>query len=140
MIDRRWARILASLSLVAVAPMAAAGQALCDLAVRAGTKAPTTWPVPLDRSVTIRLTNTSLRDALDRVAAQARIRLFYSRDLLPSDRPVCIDYVGAPAGQVLVELLAGSDLEAVALGSDQVVVSRRATSAIRTADSVVRVQ
>ena len=66
------------------------------------------WPAPLDRPVTIRATGLTLRDALDRVAAIAKIRLSYSSEALPLSRAVCLAAEGDPAGKILAELTAGT--------------------------------
>jgi len=59
------------------------------------------WPAPLDRRVTVRATGLSLRDALDRVAVIAKLRLSYSPEALPLDRAVCLSAEGDPAGKVI---------------------------------------
>lgn len=81
------------------------------------------WPQPLGRVVSLDLGETSLRGALDRIAADSRVRLAYSPDLLPLDRRVCLAIRGSPLGDVLVSLLAGSGVAPVIIGSDQVVLA-----------------
>jgi outer membrane cobalamin receptor len=83
------------------------------------------WSPPLDRSITLRATNLSLREALDRVATAARIRLSYSAEQVPLDRAVCVSADAAPAGRVLADLLTGSNVSAVVVGTDQVVLTPR---------------
>ena len=83
------------------------------------------WSPPLDRSITVRATNLSLRDALDRVATAARIRLSYSAEQVPLDRAVCVSADASPAGRILADLLAGTDVAAVVVGTDQVVLTPR---------------
>ena len=83
------------------------------------------WSPPLDRSITVRATNLSLRDALDRVATAARIRLSYSAEQVPLDRAVCVSADASPAGRVLADLLTGTNVAAVVVGSDQVVLTPR---------------
>ena len=85
-----------------------------------------TWSPPLDRSVTFHAANLSLRDALDRVATASRIRLSYSAEQLPLDRVVCVAADGSPIGGVLSDLLTGTNVSAVVVGSDQVVLAPRA--------------
>jgi hypothetical protein len=86
------------------------------------------WPAPLDRPVSLQARDISLRTALDRLAAAARVDLAYSADLLPLDRPVCISRHAAALGDVLQELLRGSAAEAVVAAPGHVVLapSRRA--------------
>ncbi len=86
------------------------------------------WSPPLDRSITVRATNLSLRDALDRVATAARIRLSYSAEQVPLDRAVCVSADASPAGRVLADLLTGTNVAAVVVGSDQVVLTPRPRS------------
>jgi outer membrane cobalamin receptor len=81
------------------------------------------WPSPLDRRVSLTQRNIVLRDALDRIATQARLRLSYVAELLPLDRTVCGVYAAAPAGTVLSELLRDVGLEPVVAGVDQVVLT-----------------
>jgi iron complex outermembrane receptor protein len=83
------------------------------------------WAPPLDRVVTLHATELSLRDALDRVAASAKLRISYSADLLPLSRAVCLAADRTPAGQVLADLLGGTNVAAVGLGGDQVVLAPR---------------
>src|SRR5438105_1081447 len=49
-----------------------------------------TWPAPLDRTVSFHASDISLKDALDRLAAQARFRISYSGEFVPLDREVCL--------------------------------------------------
>src|SRR6266496_5042252 len=81
------------------------------------------WVGPLARPVSLHGRDVSLREALDRIAAAARLRLSYAAELLPLSRPVCLAYESAPAGQVLADLLVGTRLHPVAAGSDQVVLA-----------------
>src|SRR6478736_145340 len=83
------------------------------------------WSPPLDRSITVRAANLSLRDALDRVATAARIRLSYSAEQVPLDRAVCVSADASPAGRVLADLLTGTNVAAVVVGTDQVVLTPR---------------
>lgn len=87
--------------------------------------APRRWPAPLDRLVTLNASDLSLRDALDRIAALARLRLSYSAELLPLDRRVCAAADRAPAGRVLEDLLSATGVMAVTAGGDQVVLTPR---------------
>jgi outer membrane receptor protein involved in Fe transport len=87
------------------------------------------WTAPLDRPVTVRATTLSLRDALDRVAAIAKLRLSYSPEALPLDRAVCLSANAEPVGKVLAGLTAGTNVVAVSAGGDQVALTPRAAPA-----------
>lgn len=94
--------------------------------------APRHWSAPLDRAVTLHANDVSLRDALDRVAALARLRLSYSPELLPLDRRVCAVAENAPAGRVLEDLLSSTNVIAVTAGGDQVVLTPRPATSGRS--------
>src|SRR5260370_16465722 len=70
-------------------PAAATAQLDCGFASAASSPA-RQWAAPLDRVIAVRLRNVSLRDGLDRVAIATRVRLSYSAELLPLDRPVSL--------------------------------------------------
>jgi outer membrane receptor protein involved in Fe transport len=78
---------------------------------------------PLDRAVSIKESDIALRDALDRVASVANVRLTYSADLLPRDRRVCLDLERVSAGIVLTELLRSTQLRPLAVDADNVVLA-----------------
>ncbi len=84
------------------------------------------WTAPLDRPVTVHPTALSLRDALDRVAAIAKLRLSYSPEALPLDRAVCLSANAEPVGRVLAGLMAGTNVAAVSAGGNQVALTPRA--------------
>jgi hypothetical protein len=84
------------------------------------------WRAPLDRPVVARPAVIALREALDRVAAITKIRLSYSAEALPLDRAVCFAANGQPIGRVLADLLAGTNVAAVSVGADQIVLAPRA--------------
>jgi outer membrane receptor protein involved in Fe transport len=92
------------------------------------------WAPPLDRIVTAHGNDLSLRDALDRVAAVAKLRMSYSADLLPMSRAVCLSADKEPVGRVLAALLDGTNVGAVGLGGDQVVLAPRRDTPARPAD------
>ena len=97
------------------------------------------WTPPLDRLVSLHERGVALRDALDRLAAAARVRLAYSAELLPLDRRVCVSYRSVPAGAALTELLEGSAVEPVVTDSDRVVLtSSRDTTGLMAAHHVPR--
>jgi iron complex outermembrane recepter protein len=85
---------------------------------------------PLDRRVTVHLRDVALRDALDRVAILADIRLSYSGDNLPLDRRVSIWRDSALVSDVFVELLAPHGVEARAVSTDHVVLVPRVAIAV----------
>jgi outer membrane cobalamin receptor len=77
----------------------------------------------LARKVSLHGRDVSLREALDRLAATAHIRLSYTAELLQLTRPVCLDNASATVGQVLGDLLEGAPVQPVILGGDQVVLA-----------------
>jgi outer membrane cobalamin receptor len=87
------------------------------------------WSPPLDRLITLHASDLALRDALDRVATMAKLRLSYSAELLPLDHVVCVAADAAPVGRVLADLLHETNLAAVGVGGDQVVLAPRANAA-----------
>ncbi|GJG86690.1 hypothetical protein tb265_18710 [Gemmatimonadetes bacterium T265] len=64
-----------------------------------------------------------LRDALQRVAAEAGVRLSYSRELVDLDRTVCAPAPGQPVLAALDSLLRGTGVEAVTVGGGQIVLA-----------------
>jgi hypothetical protein len=78
---------------------------------------------PLDRRISIHVRNVALRDALDRVAALADVRLSYSGDHLPLDRRVSVSKDTTPVSDVLVDLLKAFPVQPVAVGSDHIVLA-----------------
>ncbi|MEP6689727.1 MAG: TonB-dependent receptor [Gemmatimonadaceae bacterium] len=81
------------------------------------------WTAPLDRTVSLHARDISLREALDRVAVAARIRLSYVAEFLPLDKSVCAAYRDTPAGSALSALLRGTGVERVVIGTEQVVLA-----------------
>lgn len=77
----------------------------------------------LSRIVSLHGRDVSLREALDRLAAAAHIKLSYTSELLPLTRSVCLDYGAATAGKVLADLLQDAAVQPVFLGGDQVVLA-----------------
>ncbi|HEY2856734.1 MAG TPA: TonB-dependent receptor plug domain-containing protein [Gemmatimonadaceae bacterium] len=110
----------ASLLLLA-APAIASAEPTCM--ARADARDSRSWPSPLDRLVTLHGRDLALRDALDRLAAAAHLRLSYSAELLPLDHRVCVSADSVAAGVVLSELLEGSAVAPVVAGNDQVVLA-----------------
>src|ERR1051325_11174271 len=113
---RAW---LAAFASVAVAS-AATAQSACPPSATAASRA---WAAPLDRKIALQARDVSLRDGLDRVAAAAKFRLSYSAELVPLSRHVCEATESVIAGEALLQLLAGSGVEAVVTGPDQVVLT-----------------
>ena len=89
------------------------------------------WSAPLDRLVSLHANDLALRNALDRVATLAKLRLSYSTELLPLDHVVCVAADAAPVGKILSDLLSETNLAAVGVGGDQVVLTPHASSATR---------
>jgi iron complex outermembrane recepter protein len=77
----------------------------------------------------------SLREALDRVAAAAGIRLSYSAELLDLDRTVCLEYDSTPLSQIFDDLLADTPVRPLALGRDQIVLTPAAPRTAVTAQA-----
>lgn len=116
---------LAALAAFAVftAPGAQAqGACGAPVAAPAATRA---WPAPLDRSVSFRARDVSLREALDRLSAAAKVRLSYSSDLLPLGRRVCVTAREEPLGTALARLLAGTGMEATVVAGQVVLAPAR---------------
>jgi outer membrane receptor protein involved in Fe transport len=78
---------------------------------------------PLGRTVSLRAREVSLREALDRIAARARIRLSYSAEVLPLDRRVCVQFDSVTVGAALASVLGTIPVRLVPLGADHVVLA-----------------
>ena len=81
-----------------------------------------------------------LREALSRLAERSRVQIAFSPSLLPADRHVDCECATISVARALDQLLEGTDLGYVELGS-QVVVTRRAEAGVRataTLTGVVR--
>jgi TonB-dependent receptor-like protein len=123
---RRFCNVGASAGLALALSRALPAQPhVCAVATPDSASAGAEWSPPLDRSISVRAANLSLRDALDRVATAARIRLSYSAEQVPLDRAVCVSADASPAGRVLADLLTGTNVAAVVVGVDQVVLAPR---------------
>ena len=97
------------------------------------------WAAPLDRIVNARLTDVSLRQALDSVAGLARVELSYSAELLPRDRRVCVAIDRVSIGAVLETLLSGTTLRPIVIGTTQIVLApSRSSSGIDVASTARR--
>jgi iron complex outermembrane recepter protein len=128
----------AAVLLLALFSLPAAAQSACTSSPSAAVRAVgRRWPAPLDRQVTLQGDNVTLRDGLARLATAAHVRLSYVAELLPLDRPTCLSYRAAAAGDVLADLLRGTELEPVVAGDDQVVLApTRRTAATPVVDDV----
>ena len=125
------ASIVAAFALV-LSGVSAAAQTSCTASAASPTRiAQHRWPAPLDRQVTLEAEQLTLRDGLTRLAAAARVRLSYVAELLPLDRRLCLAYRAVAVGDVLSEMLRGTELEPIVAGDDQVVLApaRRTASA-----------
>ena len=98
----------AGAALVVSSALPAQSRSCSSPALASGDAAVSVWTGPLDRRITVHANDLSLRDALGRVAATAKVRLSYSAELLPLDRAVCVSADGVPVGRVLSELLSGA--------------------------------
>ena len=110
-------------ALVLATPVASAAAQACTASTTAARTSARHWPAPLDRQVTLEGDNVTLRDGLTRLAAAARVRFSYVAELLPLDRQTCLAYRSVAAGEVLSDLLRGTELEPVVAGDDQVVLA-----------------
>lgn len=90
---------------------------------------------PLDRRVTIHVRDVALREALDRIAVLADIRLSYSGDNLPLDRRVSVSRDTALVSELLADLLDRFGVEPRVVSADHIVLAPR-VSAI--ADTIPR--
>ncbi|HST06531.1 MAG TPA: TonB-dependent receptor [Gemmatimonadaceae bacterium] len=132
---RKAAPVLAALLILPAAT--AAGQQCAPAAV-----SPAIWNSPLDRRVSLHTHDSSLRDALDRVAAATQVKLSYTSEALPLETTVCAAFDSAALGDVLNWLLRGTAVKPLGLGDDHVVLAttaadERPAGAARTLDRVV---
>ncbi len=77
----------------------------------------------LARRISLHGRDVSLREALDRLAAAAHIKLSYTAELLQLTRPVCLEYTSETVGQILEDLLQDAAVMPVVLAGDQVVLA-----------------
>jgi iron complex outermembrane receptor protein len=125
-------------ALIVLTLLAAPGvgaQISCTRLVAASSVASTVWPPPLDRVVPFQARDVSLRDALGRLAASARIRLSYSSELLPLDRQVCLSHDAITVGDALTVLLSGTTVEPRAVAADHVALAPIVAMATKGASS-----
>lgn len=81
------------------------------------------WSPPLDRRVSLHARDISLREALDRLSAEARIRLSYATEAIPLDNRVCAAFDSAYLGEALAALLRGTPVFPIAAGGEHVVLT-----------------
>jgi outer membrane receptor protein involved in Fe transport len=120
---RAWVPTLAFLLATAMyfVPADAGAQSSCASPAR-GVSRPQ-WTGALARTISLHGRDISLREALDRLSATARIRLSYTAELLPLASAVCLAYESAPVGDILTDLLDGAAVHPVVVGVDQIVLA-----------------
>ena len=118
---------VASLALCLFSQTAAA-QSSCVRPARDVTN--TEWEGALGRRVSLHGHDISLRDALDRLAASAHIKLSYTAEELLLSRAVCPSYDSALVGNILTDLLEGTTLHPVSAGNEQVVLAPTVTTVL----------
>lgn len=106
----------------AVAIQSAGAQSSCAPASRA-LEAVAPSDALMDRRISLHGRDVSLRDALDRLAAAARIRLSYSAEAFDLSRPVCLEYESATLSRILDDVLANAPVRPVVVGTDQIVLT-----------------
>jgi Outer membrane receptor for ferrienterochelin and colicins len=81
------------------------------------------WLAPLDRAVSLRARDVSLREALDRLTVAANVDLSYSAELVPLDKRVCAAFEKVALGDALAVLLAGTGVGPVPVGVGHVALT-----------------
>ena len=120
----RTSAIIAALAIAPVVAFQSAGaQSNCAPVSRASGISVSNSADVMDRVVSLHGRGVSLREALDRLAAAARIRLSYAAEQLDLARPVCLEYESASVSRILADLLHGALVQPVVLGGDQVVLA-----------------
>lgn len=115
---------LITAALVALAQPVVAQDSSCSAAGDSSAAAERArWSPPLDRRISVRASTLSLREALDRIAASARVRLSYSPDVLPLDEAVCLGAHREAVGDVLVALLRGTRTSPLAVSGDLIAIA-----------------
>jgi iron complex outermembrane receptor protein len=132
----RPAVLAAAVLMVLVAGARPARAQPCAVRVTSADRA-SQWAPPLDRIVSLRHPEMSIREALDRLVAEARVELSYSAELLPLDRRVCLVLDRVPVGAALESLLQGSTLRPIVLGTTQVVLAPTRAPAVATSATQV---
>jgi TonB-linked SusC/RagA family outer membrane protein len=104
------------------------GQQRPEMAMTVAALLPSVEEMPaLGRTVTLKLQDVTLARALDRVAAEARVRVAYLRETADTDRRVTLKAEGRTARAAFRSVLEGTDLTLTrASGTQLVLVPRRA--------------
>ncbi|HEX2080477.1 MAG TPA: TonB-dependent receptor [Longimicrobium sp.] len=87
------------------------------------------FAVRSDRTVTLRLQDVALEDALREVARQAEVRLTYSREALAPGTRVSVHAVSVSVAEAFALVLQGTGLEAMQTAQGRVTIVRRAQPA-----------
>lgn len=104
-------------------PSMAGAQSSCVPANRASVSpAPNSGEV-LGRRISLHGDIMPLREALDRVAAAAHVRLSYSGELLELSRSVCLEYESASVARILEDLVGDAPVRPMLLGTDEIVLA-----------------
>ena len=80
-------------------------------------------PSPLDRRITVRFDQVELSVALARLRAIYGVPLAYSPEAVPADRLVSITAANQAVGEILAQVLEGTGLRVVPIGSGTIVVA-----------------
>lgn len=121
----RAARALATVALAAVCATPALGQerllARSDsvVALRGAARSEL-----LSRRVSLSLVAVPIEQALREIASRAGLRLSYSSDIIPAARRVSVSRADVAAGDVIAEVLQGTDLDVVVSPSGYVILVR----------------
>ena len=86
---------------------------------------PRPWPSPLNRPVSIRVSDVALRDVLDQLSRSAGVQLSYASEVIGVSRRVCVRVANEALGDVLQALVTPDGAEPVVVGEQVVLASRR---------------
>lgn len=110
-------------------PTVAHGQGSDQLAMpspsQIGLSSAGTATSPLQRPVTLDVTNMELGRILAEISSQAALGLVYETGLVPANRRLTVRLDSTAAGAALRKVLQGTDLDFSAVGDRQVVIFRR---------------
>lgn len=79
---------------------------------------------PLARPLSLRLTDATIEHALRTIASAAAVRLSFSSDILPATARVTVQHDRTTVGTALREVLRGTNLGSVVVGTGHVVILR----------------
>lgn len=136
----RWSAsqcVLIVLAFLAATPVTASAELDCRPGGPVLPAPANAWEPPLDRRVSVQSDGEPLRLVLDRLSATIGIRLSYSREALPLERPVCAAIEDVALGDALRLLLAGLAIEPVPVGASHVVLAPATTPAGLATPSIV---